>query len=706
MQMPALSATLDELAADTTWLRRLARALVHDAATADDLVQDAYVVAAARAPGDGRPLRPWLVRVLVNLTRMRSRGARHRGAREHAVAELAAAPATPAELVGRLELHRLLAGLVLELSPAAREVVLLHYVEGLSSAAIGNRLGVAAGTVRWRLKQAIDELRDRLDHREPHRAWLPALAAFAGPRPATGVAVSWLVVAAIALVLGLAWIVVQVRAPAIARTASPTARPQRAAALAAQAMTPPSATPGGGLATAPPIGRVQRTVTGRVVDAQQQPVEGAAVTLDCQYGEGTEPLPATTSDARGGFTFEVDARCDAVLTAAKNGRLGIGDASPSPLVPPPVVVLAPTVPLPVHVVDAATGAPLEGAVVTTASRAALAFRHSVTTNRAGDARLALPAAPRIGPQRIAMFGGVVVRAPGYMPAVANADLAPDRTTLMLGTIRLARGIAVSGQLLGAATYPGATIDVVGPMADDGPVGDGVGWTRRKGHDAEPVDPDGHFELTVLVPGRYWLAPHTATLSAMIEAETIVEVPAGGRSDVAIHVGPKEASGLAGVVVDASGAPVAGATVTTPGGLAMKPLATDANGRFTIPMGAGPYRILARTAGFESEILPIHMHHGQLLHVTLQLLPSGIAGVVVDHDGHPVPGADVWRNGADPASGSGLGERATADAHGHFAFDVPRGTFVLSVRRSMDDDFDDTDDLSVVSGNHDVRLVVP
>ncbi|MEO7735366.1 MAG: sigma-70 family RNA polymerase sigma factor [Kofleriaceae bacterium] len=703
--MSSLSATLDELAAETTRLRRLARSLVRDSAAAEDLVQDAYVVAALHAPVDGRPLRPWLVRVLVNLTRMRGRSAHHRRAREHAVAELAAAPATPAELVGRLEVHRLLAGLVLELAPAAREVVLLHYVEGLSSIEIANRLGLAAGTVRWRLKQAIDELRERLDHREPNRAWLPALAAFAGPPPATGIALPWLVLAAIALLLGMAWLVVQVRSPAEPSVASraPVHERSSASVALAEPSTPGGRSPGVSTAVPAPFAGSKRTVEGRVVDAQQRAVAGAEVTLDCQYGEAGDALPHTTSNARGGFTFEVDARCIAVVAATKDDRLGLGDAYPSSLhALPLVLVLAPKLALAVHVVDAETGAPIEGAVVATASRAAAAFRNSATTNHAGDAQLALPAPPRVGPQRLEMFGDVVARAPRHLPALAQTELGADRITPVVPTIRLARGIAIGGQLVGAGSYADATIEIVGPMASDGPVGDGVGWIRRKGDDAEPVAADGRFELYVKVPGRYWLAPHMQTLAASVEAETIVEVGAGGRDDVVIHLGPKTASGVAGLVVDPAGVPVAGATVTTPSGL-MKPILTDARGQFAIPMGAGPYRILARSGALASEVVPIAMHHGQLIHLTIKLGPTGIAGVVVDRAGTPVAGADVWRNTNDTL---GLGERTTSDAQGRFAFDLPRGDFVLSVRRSRDDDFEDDDDVHVTSGTHDVRLVVP
>lgn len=51
-------------------------------------------------------------------------------------------------------------------------------VDGLSAAAIARRLGVSAGTVRWRLKQGVDELREALDRDAggDRRAWRLALA--------------------------------------------------------------------------------------------------------------------------------------------------------------------------------------------------------------------------------------------------------------------------------------------------------------------------------------------------------------------------------------------------------------------------------------------------------------------------------------------------------------------------------------------------
>lgn len=174
-------ARIRALLGETAWLARVARGLGGDAATADDVAQEAWLIAAARAPAD-RPLRPWLARVVTNVVRMRARADRRRATREE-VAE--ARRATPDELFARVELQRVLAEAVLALAPPYRDVVLLHYVEDRTSTEIAAQLGIADGTVRWRLKTALAQLRAALDHRTQGRreAWMAPVAALAAPRP-------------------------------------------------------------------------------------------------------------------------------------------------------------------------------------------------------------------------------------------------------------------------------------------------------------------------------------------------------------------------------------------------------------------------------------------------------------------------------------------------------------------------------------------
>jgi protein-disulfide isomerase len=97
-----------------------------------------------------------------NVVRMRRRAETRRLTREAATADFAVEPATPEELLARVELQRLLAELVTGISEPYRTTLLLHHVEDLAPVEIARRLAIPAGTVRWRLKVAHDELRDRL----------------------------------------------------------------------------------------------------------------------------------------------------------------------------------------------------------------------------------------------------------------------------------------------------------------------------------------------------------------------------------------------------------------------------------------------------------------------------------------------------------------------------------------------------------------
>lgn len=166
----------EELLDQVEWARDLARRLVADEATADDVVQDTFAIALTKPPRAEGPLRPWLRRVLGNRVRERARGERRRHAREQSTAKGEALPST-VELFERADSQRLLMDAVAQLSDASREVVLLRYFEGLSAAEIARRKGAPEGTIRARLKRALDELRVRLDARfdGDSSAWRAAL---------------------------------------------------------------------------------------------------------------------------------------------------------------------------------------------------------------------------------------------------------------------------------------------------------------------------------------------------------------------------------------------------------------------------------------------------------------------------------------------------------------------------------------------------
>jgi RNA polymerase sigma-70 factor (ECF subfamily) len=164
------------LLAQAVWVRRLAKKLVRDGAVAEDLVQDTWLAALEGAPSEEGRLRPWLARVLRNFARQTQRGEANRARREEASARPERSPSA-SETAERLEAQRVLVEALEALAEPYRTTVTLRYLDGLSAAQIGRRQGIPAGTVRWRLKQGMDELRARLDKRfeGERRAWCVAL---------------------------------------------------------------------------------------------------------------------------------------------------------------------------------------------------------------------------------------------------------------------------------------------------------------------------------------------------------------------------------------------------------------------------------------------------------------------------------------------------------------------------------------------------
>ncbi len=112
---------LEHLLTHADWLTRLARRLVADAATADDLVQETWVAALRRPPDPDRPARPWLSSVVRRLAalRLRRQGVRS-GYRPVAGDQT---PATD-EAAARVEQERALADQVLALEEPYRSAVL------------------------------------------------------------------------------------------------------------------------------------------------------------------------------------------------------------------------------------------------------------------------------------------------------------------------------------------------------------------------------------------------------------------------------------------------------------------------------------------------------------------------------------------------------------------------------------------------------
>jgi len=131
--------------------------MLGDSDHVEDVVQDALVRAYLGLSQLRRPasFAPWLCGIAVNVAKMHLR---RRAAERRALAGTAAAAAAPEEH----ELLELVQDSVALLPSGQREVVLLHYVDGLSCDEIAAVLDRSPGAVRVRLHRARAQLRARL----------------------------------------------------------------------------------------------------------------------------------------------------------------------------------------------------------------------------------------------------------------------------------------------------------------------------------------------------------------------------------------------------------------------------------------------------------------------------------------------------------------------------------------------------------------
>ena len=135
---------------------RAAYLVVHDAAAAEDIAQDAFLAAvdALDRFDRRRPFRPWLHRIVVN----RALDWARREALRHRVdgAESVFAPLPPPEEIG----GEMIAALK-ELPAEQRAVVVLRHLLEYTPGEIAKLLDLPRGTVNSRLRRGLDQLKGR-----------------------------------------------------------------------------------------------------------------------------------------------------------------------------------------------------------------------------------------------------------------------------------------------------------------------------------------------------------------------------------------------------------------------------------------------------------------------------------------------------------------------------------------------------------------
>ncbi len=168
------------------WVSGLARRLARDESSADDLVQRT-LLSALRWPSKASQANPraWLRRVLTNEAKRTWRTEIVRRDREDlAIRERPREVPDPADVEERFELQRELVDVVDSLAEPYRTAILLRYFEGMTPTEIAAQQGVPIHTVTSRLARARGQLRDRLDRSHGSRAaWTAAFVRLPGVEP-------------------------------------------------------------------------------------------------------------------------------------------------------------------------------------------------------------------------------------------------------------------------------------------------------------------------------------------------------------------------------------------------------------------------------------------------------------------------------------------------------------------------------------------
>lgn len=697
----AVDPSAEELLAHADWLRRLARALVGDAA-ADDVVQETYEVALASPPKQEGALRPWLGGVARNLARMRHRSGQRRERREASFDSLRSLGAsgheapTPEELVARATVHHRVAALVLELEEPMRATLLLRYYEGMSAADIARAQGVPAGTVRWRLKQAVDQIRARLDEDSDgdRQRWVlllapiaPQIAPVAPAAPAAPIAGSLAMkglavktgTKVVALVAVLVALVAGTRFAGLWGTKGD--EPPTTAAAGKGSNTPPPKAIGDTTATiaaAAPSGRLPTfrdddprgslRLEGIVIDEHDQGVAGARVAINAW------PPMIVETETDGSFAFDGliarDYRVEATAGKSYAGpaRLRLTDKAE-----PLTLRLRPGGVLEVVVTDRDGGKPIAGAEVEL--RAALAW--SGVTGADGIVVL-----EGVGET----WAPLAVSAKGYAPAAVMASTSGDPAAPGRVAVLLARGAAVAGKVVDDAGKPVAGARVAAALATE-PFP--VIHPRR---DGVLTSADGAFVLPALAAGTYRLSASDGTHADATSGPLTVD---GKHARKGVELVMVAGGVVRGTVTDGAGQPVAAADVrvVAQGHVAWRPRRqafTDADGRFAITgLPRRGVEVVAWHPTGASAIARADLAATPAHDVALVLDVTGaITGTIVDAAGEPVGDAQVF---ADPVDSGGTADRAiwqvrgyqeaVSDAGGAFRFaGLPAGSYRVRAAR--------------------------
>jgi len=146
----------------------LCRLMLRENEEAEDVTQEVFLRAFEHLRTNEAPavMEAWLVRVAVNACRDRQRSGWWKYLRKHAGLDEVAPPATrssESEALTRERTTRIWRQLQ-GLKPQQRNVFVLRYIEGWSTAEVAESLGLTEGSVKTHLFRAVRHLRKALEH--------------------------------------------------------------------------------------------------------------------------------------------------------------------------------------------------------------------------------------------------------------------------------------------------------------------------------------------------------------------------------------------------------------------------------------------------------------------------------------------------------------------------------------------------------------